>query len=196
MLMTLPLRLANRASALAPQIRPLATAIPGELLAVALADFARQTGLQVAYISDVIGVQQTAGAPAGLTAAVALGHLLEGTGLRYEFLNPRLVRILADVPNSAPAPPLEEVIITARVPRPPHIAPATADELRTIEEANEDLETRMERAQLLYGNAALDRYCRGVAAPAVYNATDPAPVHAGPKGTERTRSPLPAGPST
>jgi beta-barrel assembly-enhancing protease len=145
---------------------------------VALADFARQTGLQVAYISDVIGVQQTAGAAAGLTASVALGHLLEGTGLRYEFLNPRLVRILADAPNSAPTPPLEEVIITARVPKPPHIDPATADELRTMDQANEDLETRIERAQLLYGDAALDRYVQRVAEHLLStDATDPAPVH-------------------
>ena len=50
-------------------------------------------------------------------------------------------------------------MVTAHlVPKPPHVAPPTREELRTIEAANEELERRIVRNHLLYGHAALDLY--------------------------------------
>lgn len=61
----------------------------------ALAAFANQTGLQIIYVSDIVGTQQSKGAPAGLSLALALGCLLADTGLRFELLNAHTVRIFA-----------------------------------------------------------------------------------------------------
>jgi len=62
-------------------------------LSEARAGFGRQTGLQLIYVSTIAEAVQSKGAPAGLTASAALAQLLEGTGLRFEFLNERTVRI-------------------------------------------------------------------------------------------------------
>jgi outer membrane receptor protein involved in Fe transport len=99
-------------------------------VAEALAAFGRQTGLQLIYVSTIAETQQSKGARAGLTASEALSQLLEGTGLAFEFLNARTVRIfpaptvvptaVAAAPQSARHPHadnalgLEEVIVTAR----------------------------------------------------------------------------------
>ncbi len=62
-------------------------------------------GLQVIYVSRLARARTSKGARAGLTPAEALPVLLEGTGLSFEFLNERTVRIFE--PPSAPlaAPP-------------------------------------------------------------------------------------------
>ena len=75
----------------------LTTDIPPQPLPQALAMFAKQTGLQLIYVSDIVRDQQSPGATAGAPAADALGQLLAGTGLRFEFLNARTVRLY--VPN-------------------------------------------------------------------------------------------------
>jgi iron complex outermembrane recepter protein len=77
----------------------------------ALAAFGRQTGLQLMYVSSVAETQQSKGARAGLTASEALVQLLDGTGLKFEFLNARTVRIF-------PAPTVVPVL-TASLPSPP-----------------------------------------------------------------------------
>jgi iron complex outermembrane recepter protein len=96
-------------------------------LTEALAAFGRQTGLQLIYVSGIAEAQHSKGAPAGLTASAALTRLLEGTGLTFEFLNARTVRIFSApvVPATVAPPPapqhipqpsafaLEEVIVTA-----------------------------------------------------------------------------------
>jgi len=71
----------------------LSAAIAPQPLSSALADFAHQTGLQLVYISRVAEGRASKGAPAGLTPKEALRQLLDGTGLSFEFLNPRTVRI-------------------------------------------------------------------------------------------------------
>ena len=100
-------------------------------LTEALAAFGRQTGLQLIYVSGIAEAQHSKGARAGLTASAALTQLLEGTGLTFEFLNARTVRIYsaptvvptlsassAPPPRSAERPVasrafgLEEVLIT------------------------------------------------------------------------------------
>jgi iron complex outermembrane recepter protein len=98
----------------------LVTDIPSRPLADALSTFARQTGLQVVYVSSVVGNRRSHAAAAGLGADEALTRLLQGTGLRYEYLTSRSIRILADplVPHetradAAERDELEEVIVTA-----------------------------------------------------------------------------------
>ncbi|HUO38663.1 MAG TPA: STN domain-containing protein, partial [Mycobacterium sp.] len=88
----------------------LAADIPPQPLAEALAAYARQTGLQVVFVSELARGKTSKGAPAGLTQEAALTRLLEGTGLRFEFLNERSVRILVAKPElpPAPVPPHEE----------------------------------------------------------------------------------------
>jgi outer membrane receptor protein involved in Fe transport len=102
-------------------------------VAEALAAFGRQTGLQLIYVSTIAETQQSKGARAGLTASEALTQLLDGTGLAFEFLNDRTVRIFPAptvVPTAVVAVPvspqqaarhaspgelaLEEVTVTAR----------------------------------------------------------------------------------
>src|SRR5215475_3348301 len=80
----------------------------------ALAAFGHQTGLQLIYVSSVAETQYSKGAPAGLVAPVALAQLLDGTGLTFEFLNARTVRIYA-APAIVPT-------LTASSPAAPHAA--------------------------------------------------------------------------
>jgi iron complex outermembrane receptor protein len=81
----------------------LTTDISSQSLAEALTAYARQTGLQIVYVSAIARGLQSNGAPAGLAPDAALTRLLEGTGLRFEFLNARSVRIFA--PATLPRPP-------------------------------------------------------------------------------------------
>jgi iron complex outermembrane recepter protein len=80
----------------------LAAEIPSEPLARALTSFADQTGLQVIYVSALAKGRISHAAAAGLPAAEALGRLLAGTGLDFEFLNDRTVKL-----SERPAPHLE-----------------------------------------------------------------------------------------
>jgi iron complex outermembrane receptor protein len=84
----------------------LTTDIPPQSLAEALVACARQTGLQIVYVSAIVRGLQSKGAPAGLAPDAALTRLLEGTGLRFEFLNARSARIVAAaaLPHPPPAP--------------------------------------------------------------------------------------------
>jgi outer membrane receptor protein involved in Fe transport len=81
--------------------------IPSQSVAGALAEFARQTGLQFIYVSKIVKARASKGAHAGLTPAEALPVLLDGTGLGFEFLNGRTVRIF----ESAPAAPAVQPIV-------------------------------------------------------------------------------------
>ena len=91
----------------------------------ALADFARQTGLQLVYVSEIAQGRTSGGSRAGTAPALALSELLEGTGLAYTFVNDRTVRIYILAPVAAApripaaqqppalAQPLDEVIVLA-----------------------------------------------------------------------------------
>jgi iron complex outermembrane recepter protein len=94
--------------------------IPAQPLAQALAAFARQTGLQLVYVSGVVRDQRSHAVAAGLSASEALARVLQGTGLKFEFLTQRSIRILAAVvapPRQTTITPagmeLQEVIVTA-----------------------------------------------------------------------------------
>ena len=110
---------APRASAGVPESTVLTADIPAEPLAQALEAFARQTGLQLVYVSEVVHEQKSRAVPAGLSAQVALARMLEGTELRFDYLTPRSIRIsdavAAPVPATAnsPADALQEVVVTA-----------------------------------------------------------------------------------
>jgi iron complex outermembrane receptor protein len=118
-----PVELIDAPAALAEpqQATALAADIPAQPLAQALAAFARQTGLQLVYVSGVVRGQRSHAVSAGLGADEALARVLEGTGLKFEYLTSRSIRILAAVvgpPREAttktPAgEELQEVIVTA-----------------------------------------------------------------------------------
>jgi iron complex outermembrane recepter protein len=105
----------------AVEIPALTADIPAQPLAQALEAFARQTGLQLVYVSEVVHDQRSRAVSSGLSVSNALGRLLEGTGLQFEYLTPRSVHILAAVvgPPKQAVPPnperesLQEVIVTA-----------------------------------------------------------------------------------
>src|SRR5262245_30715068 len=100
-------------------------------LAQALFAFCREMGLQLAYEADIAATLQSKGARAGQSTKEALGQLLQDTGLTFEFIDERTVRIYAaplsppPVPSPGPTGPeprhdefqrvtLEEVVVTAR----------------------------------------------------------------------------------
>jgi outer membrane receptor protein involved in Fe transport len=103
------------------EIPALTADIPAQPLPRALEGFARQTGLQLFYVSAVVHNRRSRAVSSGLSASNALGRMLEGTGLQFEYLTPRSVRILAAVagpslPAVTPIPgreSLQEVIVTA-----------------------------------------------------------------------------------
>src|SRR5690606_12072580 len=58
-------------------------------------DLSRQTGLQFVYNAQQAGNPRTRAMPAGLAPQQALEQLLDGTGLRYRYLNDTTVTIEA-----------------------------------------------------------------------------------------------------
>jgi outer membrane receptor protein involved in Fe transport len=94
--------------------------IPARQLGDALTEFASQTGLQLVYVSEIVRNRRSHAATAGLSVDEALDRLLQGTGLRYEYLTPHSIRILAAeaAPVAALAvsgaqEELREIIVTA-----------------------------------------------------------------------------------
>ncbi len=118
-----PVALFDAPAALAQTSEPAALAadIPAQPLAQALTALARQTGLQLVYVSDVVRDHRSHAVSAGLRANEALTRILQGTGLKFEYLTPRSIRILAgavaptrDTQTQAPeGGELQEVIVTA-----------------------------------------------------------------------------------
>jgi iron complex outermembrane recepter protein len=136
-------RLLLGCAAAAVVVTSLAAPPSGPLLAIdiapqslnqALSAFGEQTGLQLFYVSALAKTRSSKGARAGLAPAEALAALLAGTGLTFEFVNARAVRIFAAPSASStapsrraavasgqraggsgenPSPTLEEVLVTA-----------------------------------------------------------------------------------
>jgi outer membrane receptor protein involved in Fe transport len=112
-------------AAIAQTLEPAALSadIPEQPLAEALAAFARQTGLQLVYESEAARNRRSGAAAAGMSANDALRHLLEATGLQFEYLTPHSIRILARKASAVPntpatpirdeSPPLEQLLVTA-----------------------------------------------------------------------------------
>ncbi len=114
---------------------PAPIAIEAQALDIALHAFALQTGLQLAYVTDLTRGKRTRGCAATAKPAEALAQLLEGTGLTFEFLNERTVQIRAEArdglrkmafrSSGSPrkdgtarvadaAPDIQEVVVTSR----------------------------------------------------------------------------------
>ena len=72
----------------------LTSEIEPQPLPQALAAFVKQTSVQLIYVSELTNDRVSKGAPAGLPATEALTRLLDGTGLSFEFLTSRTVRLL------------------------------------------------------------------------------------------------------
>src|SRR5262252_4295831 len=137
----------------------LAADIPAQPLADALAAFARQTGLQVVYISDIVGNQRSHAIPAGLRPDEALARLLQGSGLRFEYINPRTLRILAAAPppasatNNPTSSQLEEVVIAgSRLKRSAAETMAPLLVISQSELSREGVQTGQELLQLISAN--------------------------------------------
>ena len=83
--------------------------IAAQPLAQALSEFATQTGLQVVYVSGIVASQSRNARPAVCRLLMHSQRLLAGTGLRFEFLNDRTVRIFAGsscaLPSGCAGPP-------------------------------------------------------------------------------------------
>jgi iron complex outermembrane receptor protein len=113
----------------APPERAVPTAIAAQPLPQALAAFSSSTHLQLVYVSQLALGKVSQAVPAGLPATTCLGHLLDGTGLDFLFLNdrtiklferPRAVRAPASTPHRestgstpAAADSLDEVVVSA-----------------------------------------------------------------------------------
>lgn len=129
----LSIALALHAGTAGAQTTPVAVdAIPAQPLARALNTLSRQTGLQFVYAASVAGNPQTRGANSGATPEQALQQLLDGTGLRYRYLNPTTVTIEAenaagDAPQAIPA------ATSTATPSAMHAADAPVKELDGIQ---------------------------------------------------------------
>jgi iron complex outermembrane receptor protein len=86
---------AHIAAVRAAESATLTVDIPAQSLARALEAFATQTGLQLVYVSGVVRGQKSHAVAAGESVQEALARLLQGSGLRFEYLTSHTVRILA-----------------------------------------------------------------------------------------------------
>jgi hypothetical protein len=80
--------------------------IPAMGLSSALNIFAKNTGLQLVYVSKVASDVKTRGAPGGLNSEETLQKLLEGTDLKFRFVNPGTVTIYSESQSDSAVPPL------------------------------------------------------------------------------------------
>jgi iron complex outermembrane recepter protein len=96
----------------------LSTDIPAQPLQQALDVFANSTHLQLVYVSQLVLGKMSRSVAAGVAETDGLSRLLEGTGLTYQFLNSRTVKILEQPKAVHPAADdqevsLNEVVVTA-----------------------------------------------------------------------------------
>lgn len=97
----------------AESVASLPADIAPQPLAQALVAFARETALQLGYETEIAATLQSKSARAAPSAADALAQLLDGTGLRFEFLNDRTVHIYA-AQVATSTPPSKPSAVTAR----------------------------------------------------------------------------------
>jgi len=91
--------------------------IPRQPLTAALADFSRETGLQVARLSEVGEPAVIANPLTGTyTAQAALQALLAGSGLTFRFINPHTIAIVADQPATSGSTPAPQQTPAAQAP--------------------------------------------------------------------------------
>ncbi len=83
------------ADGLGPTVTRVTSDIPPQSVSAALNDFSNQTGLQHIFFAEIAEDRRSKGVRAGVALTDALSQLLDGTGLKFEYLNPRLVKIYA-----------------------------------------------------------------------------------------------------
>ncbi|HBT67012.1 MAG TPA: TonB-dependent receptor, partial [Agrobacterium sp.] len=81
------------ASALAQQTQRIAINLPAGNMASALNRLASQSGLQMVYDASVARGLKSAPVSGTMTPAEALERLLSGTGIRYQFIGEKTVRM-------------------------------------------------------------------------------------------------------
>jgi len=94
--------------------------IPAGSLSKALAEFGKQSGLQVSYPSELTAGKSSAGASGSMTSAEALAAILGGSGLAYSFANGSTVSISAQSDAGATidgAIALDTINVSAANPR-------------------------------------------------------------------------------
>lgn len=69
------------------QTSPVSFNIPAGTLSGAIAEFGRQSGVQVSYPPEFAAGKQSAGVKGAVSAEAALGRILQGSGLSYQFVN-------------------------------------------------------------------------------------------------------------
>ena len=119
----------------------LTVGIPPQPVAAALSEFAHETGFQLLYVSQVAQARASKGAHAGLSAAAALTELLDGTGLSFQFVNARTVRIFESVEVAILAPkPKMPPAYPSRSPRREHTGygPSALEEVTVTANAREE----------------------------------------------------------
>jgi iron complex outermembrane receptor protein len=121
-----------------PSAGVLTAPIEPQPLAQALSVLAQQTSLQLIYESALVAGRQSGAAPSGVSVTEALEHLLRDTGLRFEFLNPRTVRLLATAGERTSNPTAQAA--KAKEPRQPARATDVFEEvLVTAQKRQESL---------------------------------------------------------
>jgi Secretin and TonB N terminus short domain len=76
----------------------------------ALQEFARQTGMQILFFSDITDGLRAAALDGKYTLAVAMSTLLSGSNLRYRLINSRTIQIFRDARRASVPPVPIEVI--------------------------------------------------------------------------------------
>jgi len=101
-----------------PTVARLQSDIPAQSITTALNAFSNQTGLQHVFFSEIARGRRSKGVRAGVPLTEALSQLLDGTGLEFEYLNPRLVKIYSAEPalatvarNPETLAPLEQSVL-------------------------------------------------------------------------------------
>lgn len=80
--------------------------IPAQPLATALLTFGRQAHISIAAPSSLIADRSAKAVEGAYTVPAALDRMLDGSGLRYEFVGHGAVRILAPAGGPSPVRPL------------------------------------------------------------------------------------------
>jgi hypothetical protein len=89
----------------ADQLEKLALKIASGTAPVTLAEFVRQTGLQVLFDFDAVSQVTTREVDGQLDAREALSVMFEGSELTFEFINARTIAVRLRPPTSAVAQP-------------------------------------------------------------------------------------------
>jgi hypothetical protein len=135
----------------------LSKAIAPQPLPAALADFARQTGLQLIYLSQIAAGVTSKGANAGIPVSAALKQLLEGSGLTFQFLNARTVRIYVPLASAATTQSPAADSSTKRVPIRRELGSDTLDEILVMGTRRDEHVTDVEDIQIIPASVSVVR---------------------------------------